>query len=90
MYRNKTEMLMDHVIGEAVLGLLSENAPVSGATVAVRLIEMAARETHPDRAEALKLAFDEVSAALPGARLVQSPESLFMTEDAPPPGTRRH
>ncbi len=56
MYRNKTEMLMDHVIGEAVLGLLSENAPVSGATVAVRLIEMAARETHPDRAEALKLA----------------------------------
>lgn len=90
MYRSKTEKLVDHVLGEAVLGLLSESAPVSDATVAVRLMEMAARETHPDRAEALRLVLHEVRAALPGARLVQSPEPLFMTVDVPPPGTRRH
>ncbi|ADU72195.1 hypothetical protein [Pantoea sp. At-9b] len=47
MYRNKTEELMDYVIGEAVLDLLCESASVSGATVAARLVEMAARRPIP-------------------------------------------
>ncbi|NIG16332.1 hypothetical protein [Pantoea sp. Cy-640] len=90
MYRNKSEKIMDIAIGEAVAGLLSENAPVSGATLAVRLMEMAASETRPERAEALRMALDEVNAALPATRLLLNPELLFLTEDRPPPGTRQH
>jgi hypothetical protein len=90
MYRNKSEKIMDIAIGEAVAGLLSENAPVSGTTLAVRLMEMAAGETRPERAEALRMALDEVIAALPATRLLLNPELLFLTKDRPPPGTRQH
>lgn len=77
MYRNKSEKMMDIAIGEAVAGLLSENASVSG-------------ETRPERAEALRMALDEVNAALPATRQLLNPELLFLTEDRPPPGPRQH
>lgn len=90
MYRNRIEKFIDDVISEAVASLLSENAPVSGAALAVRLMEMAVNEMRPERAEALKMALNEVNIALPAARAMQSPEQQFLSEDTPPPGTRQH
>lgn len=90
MYRNRIEKLIDDAISEAVVSLIRENAPVSGATLAVRLMEMAGNEMRPERAEALRIALKEVNNALPAARAVQTPEQIFLSEDTPPPGTRQH
>lgn len=90
MYRNRIEKFIDDVISEAVASLLRENVPVSGAALAVRLMEMAVNEMRPERAEALRIALNEVNIALPVARAMQSPEQQFLSEDMPPPGTRQH
>ena len=90
MYRNRIEKFIDDAISEAVASLLRENAPVSGAALAVRLMEMAGNEMRPERAEALSMALREVNIALPAARAMQSPEQQFLSEDSPLLGTRQH
>ncbi|QCA06642.1 hypothetical protein [Pantoea vagans] len=90
MYRNRIEKFIDDAISEAVASLLSENVPVSGAALAVKLMEMAGNEMRPERAEALRMALHEVNIALPAARAMQSPEQQFLSENMPLPGTRHH
>lgn len=90
MYINRIDKFIDEAISEAMASLLSENAPISGAVMAVRLMEMACNEIRPERAEALRIALNEVNIALFAARAMQSPEQQFLSEDTPPPGTCQH
>lgn len=97
MYRSEVDKLTDIVIGEAVLALLKEDAPVSGATLISRLNAMLKQEEDEGRQQALRRALSEVRQQLPAARRqdlsrlqVDNSNQAIMNDDGPPAGAKKH
>lgn len=97
MYESDEEKLTDHVIGEAVLGLLNDNARISSASLIARLDVMAGSETDERRKQAIKAAISEVRRGIPARRSKRpltgrdnDSRSARFDADAPPAGTKKH
>lgn len=74
MQRSQQDKLTEVLLGEAIMTLLEENAPLNGARLAECLRKMMATETHPDRRNALNFALAEVNAHFSSARRSEKAE----------------
>ena len=63
MYRNEDEKLSDIIMGEAVLELLDEIAPVTTSSLLLKLQAFLLREENANKEKAIRPAIDEVKAA---------------------------
>lgn len=63
MHRKEDERLSDTVVGEAVIELLDESAPVTDNSLLFRLQDFLSREENANRKKAVRRAIDTVKAA---------------------------
>lgn len=63
MYRNENERLSDTIMGEAVIELLDESAPITISSLLLKLQAFLIREENANKEKAIRRAIDEVKAA---------------------------
>lgn len=63
MYKNKDDRLSDIIMGEAVIELLDESAPVTISSLQLKLQDFLTREENANKERAIRRAIDEVKAA---------------------------
>lgn len=97
MYKNEEEKLSEKLMGEAVMALLNQDAPISNFALMRQLYAMAAAEKKSLRQVALKRAIAEVSHYQNVKRTTSTLEirdrsnvTHFFTDEGPADGTKKH